>query len=79
MWGYGGSGGYSGFEDEGAGPWGSAAISQRAEAKLEEAKTLFDNHIALVDVSAGPVRRAARGGAGGCWAQRWALGGGAGC
>lgn len=52
MW-FGGFGGYG----EAYAPWGNAAISQRAADKLEEAKRLFRNHVALVDVSAGPVSR----------------------
>lgn len=63
MWVFGGFGGYDygygglhgGLYEEAA-PWGSAAISERAEGKLNEAKALFDNHIALVDVTQGPVR-----------------------
>lgn len=52
MRGYGGYGGYGGYA-----PWGNAAISERASGKLDEAKQLFRNHIALVDVSTGPVSR----------------------
>jgi hypothetical protein len=36
-------------------PWGEAAISQRAQKKLDEAKLLFDRHIATVDTSDGEV------------------------
>lgn len=34
--------------DEPEHPWGDAAISARAQGKLDEAKTLIDNYVALV-------------------------------
>lgn len=83
MWGFPGFGYGYGYEDPA--PWGSAVISQRAEGKLEQAKSLFDNHIALVDVSEGPVsgtRARARcveglvGAGRGCWVLAVGAGGG---
>lgn len=50
-----GWGGYGGWGYEESGPWGSEPVSKRALGKLDEAKKIFDKHIAEVDVSAGPV------------------------
>lgn len=47
---------YGMFGGEEYGPWGSATISRRAEGKLEDAKRIFDQHIAACDTSNGPVR-----------------------
>lgn len=46
-------------EHEPRNPWGEAAISQRAQGKLDQAKELIHNFIALADTTAGPVSAAA--------------------
>ena len=48
-----------GYWGEDRAPWGEAAISKRAEGRLEQAKALCHNHIASVDCGAGPVSCAA--------------------